>query len=365
VVGLMSKLMSEPVKTFSIGFEEKAYDELDYARVVAQHFKTDHHEYVVKPDALEILPKLIWHYDEPFADSSSVPSYYVSKITRQEVTVALNGDGGDENFAGYPRYKAIKLAEQYGKLPRWMRENVIDNIVKRIPYSPERKSSVRQFRKLMDGMNYPREQRHARWICIFDNETKNALYTSSFKETLRGIDSVDYLIDYHRNSGCKNFLDSALFVDIMTYLPGDLLVKIDIATMANSLETRSPFLDHKFMEFAAGIPSNLKVKGLNTSKYILKKAFSDFVPQSILHRRKMGFAVPMSRWFRNELKEYAHDILLSRRSLERGYFREESLKSILDEHCDMHFDHGDRLWALLNFELWQRMFIDRIPDGNV
>ena len=318
----------------------------------------------MKPDALEILPKLIWHYDEPFADSSSIPSYYVAKMTRQEVTVALNGDGGDENFAGYPRYKAVKLAEYCQKLPVWARRKT-DAVAKLIPYSPEQKHPGRRLRKFMESLSYPREQRYTRWISVFDNDRKDKLYTPSFKEAVKGIDSFDYLIGNFKNSGSEDFLDSTLLTDIMTYLPGDLLVKMDIATMANSLEARSPFLDHKFMEFAAGIPSNLKLKGFNTSKYVLKKAFSGFIPQPILRRGKMGFGVPISQWFRNELKEYAYDILLSRRSLERGCFMEESLKSILDEHSSLRYDHGDRLWALLNFELWQRMFIDRIPDGSV
>ena len=365
ITGLMSKLMKEPVKTFSIGFREKRYNELDYAQVAARHFKTDHHEYVVKPDALELLPKLIWYYNEPFADSSAIPTYCVARETRQEVTVALNGDGGDENFAGYPRYKAIKLAQYYEKLPHWIRQHVVDNIVKRVPYSPERRGFIRRFRKLMESMNYPPEQRYFRWICIFDNERKKELYSSHFKEAIYGIDSFDYLGKYYTRSKCEDFLDSTLFVDIMTYLPGDLLVKMDIATMANSLEARSPLLDHKFIEFAASIPPSLKLKGFTSSKYILKKAFSNFLPPQILRRGKMGFGVPISRWLRNELREYAADVLLSKRSLERGYFQEEYLKLILNEHSSRRYDHGERIWTLLNLELWHRMFIDKIPDGNL
>ena len=364
IAGLMSKLMKEPVKTFSIGFQEKRYNELDYAQAAARHFKTDHHEYVVKPDALELLPKLIWYYNEPFADSSAIPTYCVARETRREVTVALTGDGGDENFAGYPRYKAIRLAQYYEKLPHWIRQHVVDNIIKRVPYSPERRCFIRRFRRLMESMNYPPERRYLRWICTFDNERKKELYSSHFKEAVHGIDSFDYLGKYYNRSKCENFLDSTLFVDIMTYLPGDLLVKMDIATMANSLEARSPLLDHKFIEFAASIPLSLKLKGLNSSKYILKKAFSDFLPPQILRRGKMGFGVPISRWLRNELREYVTDVLLSKRSLGREYFREEYLKLILNEHCSRRYDHGERIWTLLNLELWHRMFIDRIPDGN-
>jgi len=362
VVGVMSKLMREPVKTFSIGFREEKYNELNYARIVADHFKTDHHEYIVKPDALDILPKLIWHYNEPFADSSALPTYYVAKMTSQDVTVALNGDGGDESFAGYPRYKAVKLAKYYEKFPQCIR-NMINGIVGKIPYSPEQKTTLRRFRRFAESMNYSPERRYIRWISIFDNERKKDLYAPFFREAVQGVDSFSYAENYYNNSKYSDFLDSTLFVDIMTYLPGDLLVKMDIAAMANSLEARSPFLDHKFMEFAASIPANLKLKGLS-SKYILKKAFSELVPAPILKRKKMGFGVPISHWFRNELKEYLHDELLSRRCLERGYFQTKYLKLIIDEHTSGRYDHGYRLWALLNLELWQQMFIDKIPDNK-
>ncbi|MCK5595138.1 asparagine synthase (glutamine-hydrolyzing) [bacterium] len=362
VVGVMSKLMSEPVKTFSIGFQEEKYNELKYARIAANHFKTDHHEYIVKPDALDILPKLIWHYNEPFADSSALPTYYVAKMTSRDVTVALNGDGGDESFAGYPRYKAVKLAKYYEKFPQSIR-NMVNGIAMKLPYSTEQKTVLRRFRRFAESMNYSPERRYIRWISIFDNERKKELYASSFREAVQGIDSFGYAESYYNNNSYSDFLDRTLFVDIMTYLPGDLLVKMDIAAMANSLEARSPFLDHKFMEFAASIPPNLKLKGLS-GKYILKKAFSKLVPASILKRRKMGFGVPISHWFRNELKDYLRDELLSRRCLERGYFQTKYLKLIIDEHINGRYDHGYRLWALLNLELWQQMFIDKVSDNK-
>lgn len=364
IVGLMTKIMNKPVKTFSIGFEEKAYDELHYARIAAQHFGTDHHEHVIKVDAIEILPELVWHYEEPFADSSSVATYYAAKAAGQEIKIVLNGDGGDENFAGYPRYKAIKLAEYYDRLPHCIRRHMIAGIMKRISYSPGRRCLLRRFKKLMESMDYPKEERYLRWICTFDKERKSMLYTSSFREAVSASDSFKYLQKYYDASGCEDFLDSTLFVDIMTYVPGDYLVKMDIAAMANSLGARSPFLDHKFMEFAASIPSNLKLKGLNNTKYILKKAFSDFLPRPILHRKKMGFGVPVANWLKNELRDYTRDILLSRRSLERGYFRKKYLESMVDEHIHGWYDHGDRLWALLNLELWHRTFIDKIPDDK-
>jgi len=366
--------MGNKVKTFSIGFREKAYDELSYARIIANRFGTNHHEYIVEPDAVGILPKLIWHYNEPFADSSAIPTYYVAKETRQDVTVALNGDGGDENFAGYPRYRAVKLAEHYEKLPLWVRKNIIGSIINMLPHSSEQKAFGNRARRFLESISYPQRERYIRWLCAFDDEKKDELYTPFLKQAVREVNSFDHMLNYFKagvmnqipaseGGTSRDFLDSTLFVDIMAYLPDDLLVKVDIAAMASSLEVRSPFLDHKFMEFAASIPSGFKLKGFN-SKYVLKKAFSDVLPRKILHRGKMGFGVPVGKWFKNELKDYIHEVLLSEESIRRGYFRKDYLRLMMDEHCSGQYDHGNRLWALLNLELWHRMFIDRVPDGS-
>ncbi|MCK4437275.1 asparagine synthase (glutamine-hydrolyzing) [bacterium] len=362
-VGIMAKLSDRPVKTFSIGFEERAYDELRFARIAAKRFGTDHHEFIVRPDALEILPKLIWHYNEPFADSSAIPTYYVAKETREHVTVALNGDGGDECFGGYPRYQAVKLALLFDKTPNWLRRRLVKAIADKLPESSEQKRLLRRAKRFLCAMSLPAERRYVRWICCFDNERKNQLYSSEMKKAVDGIDSFQILEDLYRKANNPDFLDKTFYVDIMTYLPDDLLVKMDIATMANSLEARSPFLDHKLMEFCAGIPSNLKLKGL-TSKYILKKALRKALPPQIVHRGKMGFGVPIGHWFRSELKSYLYQILLDRKSLDRRYFNQNYIKQLLDEHCQRGYDHGYRLWALLNLELWHRMFIDQVPDGT-
>lgn len=363
IVGLMSKLSSHPVKTFSIGFEEETFNELKYARKVAKIFATDHHEYIVKPEALNILPKIIWHFNEPFADSSCIPTYYLSKMTRQEVTVALNGDGGDETFAGYERYVANKIANIYNLIPQSIRKNLVSFITTVLPESTRRKDFIKRFKRFAKANDSSRERRYARWMSIFDDDLKSNLYSEKLKNRLKGIDSWNYLLDVYRQSDANNFIDATLFVDIMTYLPGDLLVKIDISSMANSLEARSPFLDHKLMEFAASIPSNLKLKGW-TTKYLLKKALTKILPKDILNRRKAGFGVPIGTWFRQELKDYAYDILLSEKSLKRGYFKKEAIKRILDEHTKGKIDHGARIWSLINFELWHQMFIDNYSLQN-
>lgn len=363
IVALMSKLSSHPVKTFSIGFEEETFNELKYARKVAKIFATDHHEYIVKPEALNILPKIIWHFNEPFADSSCIPTYYLSKMTRQEVTVALNGDGGDETFAGYERYVANKIANIYNLIPQSIRKNLFSFITAVLPESTRRKDFIKRFKRFAKANDSSRERRYARWMSIFDDDLKSNLYSEKLKNRLKGIDSWNYLLDVYRQSDANNFIDATLFVDIMTYLPGDLLVKIDISSMANSLETRSPFLDHKLMEFAASIPSNLKLKGW-TTKYLLKKALTKILPKDILNRRKAGFGVPIGTWFRQELKDYAYDILLSEKSLKRGYFKKEAIKRILDEHTKGKIDHGARIWSLINFELWHQMFINNYSLQN-
>jgi len=357
VVAMMSKLMDKPVKTFSIGFEEEDYSELTFARIIAKKYKTDHHEFIVKPNAVEILPKLIWHYNEPFADSSAIPTYYVSKITRDYVTVALNGDGGDESFAGYERYLADKLADYYRLVPRFLREKIIRKVIDYLPYNTNRRSFLRRIKRFVRGISEAPERRYVRWICFFDNEMKDNLYTPSFKEFIKDTDSVDLTVQWYKQADGKTYIDQTLFVDVMSYLPDDLLVKVDIASMANSLEARSPFLDHNLMEFAASLPSDLKLRGIET-KYLLKHILSEILPKEILQRRKMGFGVPLDIWFRRDLREMAYDTLLDKRCIERGYFRRESIQELLDDHISSQMDNSYRIWSLLFLELWHRMFID-------
>ncbi len=357
VVYMMTRLMNTPVKTYSIGFEEDVYSELKYARIIAKAFGTDHHEYIVKPDAMEVLPKLIWHYNEPYADSSALPSFYVAKMTRQEVTVALNGDGGDENFCGYVRYMAGKYAEVYRKIPEGFRKNIISSFIDRIPESKRYNNFPTQLKRFFSMASNPFRIRHYSWVSIFRDNEKDFLYSDGFKKRLGNRRAFDYLDAIFSGSCTDDIVDSLLYADIHSYLPEDLLVKMDIATMANSLECRSPFLDHKLMEFAASIPSNLKVKGLRL-KHILKKAFKKALPKEILSRKKMGFGIPVHEWFRGELKDYSYEILMSQKCIDRGYFNKEVIKKLLDEHCAGSAHNGARIWSLLNLELWHRMFID-------
>ena len=363
VVAMMSRASGGAVKTFSIGFDEPEYDELRYARLVAERFGTEHHELVVRPDAAAILPKLTWHYDEPFGDSSAVPTYYVAQMTRRYVTVALNGDAGDENFGGYDRYVANLLAASFD---RWPGAGLLRRAIRwglhLWPHSGRRTSLLSRGRRFLDGLTEVPERRYARWLCHFYGDRKDELLSPEFCASLDGADALDLLLDAYRESDAPDFMDATLGVDAALYLPDDLLVKVDIASMSHSLEARSPFLDHEFMEFAATIPSDLKVRG-RTKKYILKRALSDLLPEEILHRPKMGFGVPIDHWLRHELRELAYDTLLGPRCLGRGYFRPRAVQRLLDEHTHGRANWHYLLWTLLMLELWHQTYVD--GDGEL
>jgi asparagine synthase (glutamine-hydrolysing) len=363
VVGTMAQLCSRPVKTFSIGFEEEAFNELEHARVVARHFGTEHQEFIVKTDALEVLPKLIWHYNEPFADPSAIPSYYVAKIARQHVTVALNGDAGDESFAGYERYIAERQALFYQRIPAPIRHGLIEPLSRLLPQTGREQALPDKVRRFICTISSPFAQRYLQLICAFNNQQKQAIYSPEMKRLLDNHDSLKRIQQIYDEAPAPDPISSALYVDLMNYLPDDLLVKMDIATMANSLEGRSPFLDHKLMEFTATIPWQLKLKG-TTTKYILRKALTKLLPSRILHRKKAGFSVPISNWLRHELRDFAQQTLLDKRCTQRGYFNPESIKKLLEQHLSGHYDHGFRLWTLLNLELWHQTFIDKINKMN-
>jgi len=274
VVGLMSRMSSEPVRTFSIGFDEKRFDETNYARLVAERYKTDHHVFTVKYDSIDVLPKLIWHYDEPFADSSAIPTYYVSKYTSEHVKVALTGDAGDETFAGYPRYHAVALAERWDRLPGFLKALAAPALIDKLPSSIEQKTLMRRLKRFASYLRCDPVTRYLRWIGIFDDDRKRALYTDSFARAFDPFEVTDLLASCYASLPTRDFLTATTYADILTYLPYDILVKVDIASMANGLETRSPFLDHRVVELAGRIPMRYKMQG-QRDKVILKKACAD------------------------------------------------------------------------------------------
>jgi asparagine synthase (glutamine-hydrolysing) len=362
IVGLMAKLSSHPVKTFSIGFEEKDFDELHYARIVANHFSTDHLEFIVRPDAIEILPKLVWHYSEPFADSSAIPTYYVARMTRDYVKVVLTGDAGDENFAGYPRYLRSKWVALFTKLPESVRRDFISKLLRMFSSLHWREKTLNRLADFIETLSSNQARNYLEQIKYFNAKEKENICSEQFSKTLKHVDSVDYLIAKFEESESDDLIDQLLYVDINSYLPEDLLVKVDIATMANSLEARVPFLDHHFMELVAQIPSHLKLKGTE-SKFVLKKTYEGLLPDIIFERRKMGFGIPLSRWFRNELKDYIYEVLLDHKTVERGYFQREGIERLLNDHIALRYDHAGKIWALLFLEMWFRVFIDKGGDS--
>ncbi|HEV8587437.1 MAG TPA: asparagine synthase (glutamine-hydrolyzing) [Pyrinomonadaceae bacterium] len=357
VVALMAQESSERVKTFSIGFEEQDFSELHHARRVAEHVGADHHEFIVRPDAMEILPTLVEHYGEPFADSSAIPSYYVSRETRQYVTVALNGDGGDECFAGYERYAAMSLAQTYSALPAVVRKGLIGNVTGALPTPKSRANPVGKAKRFIAAASLSPIERYLRWISSFDEEAKQNLYTEDFRAETASFRTAGFIEPWFAKANGAGIVDAALLTDTMTYLPNDLLVKMDIASMTVSLEARSPFLDHHLMEFAASLPEKMKLRRL-TTKHLLKKVLKEIVPGENLTRRKMGFGVPIGYWFRSSMQTFLRETLLSEKALRRGLFKPERVRAIVDEHVDHKADHSHRLWSLLMLELWFERFID-------
>jgi len=372
VVGLMSRISTRPVKTFSIGFEEEDFSELPYARLAAKHFGTEHNEFVVRPNFIELLPGIVRHYGQPFADSSALPSYVVSRETRRYVTVALNGDGGDETFGGYLRYKAMKGSLYLSWIFSLLGRDITRWISELIPHTETTRGRniFRYISRAVSALAEPPEMRHIYWHCIFNAEARRGLYTSGMKDNLIKVYlsdktqceltalSYNYLKDiFCRADAAPDILDREFYTDIMTYLPECLLVKMDIASMANSLEARSPFLDHKVIEFSASLPSSWKIRGLNT-KYILKKTFKDFLPPEIINRPKQGFGIPVGKWFRTSWKNYFREVVISPRAVQRGYFDKGYLEKIFNEHVSGVRDHGYRMWSLLVLELWHRIYID-------
>jgi len=354
IVSLMSKYSQGPVKTFSVGSKNQLYNELSFARIIAEKFHTEHKELIVEPKAIDLLPEIIRHYGEPFADYSCIPTFYLSRFARQSVKTVLNGDGGDESFAGYDRYTACEIAEELNMLPGFL-VKIINYFVEKMPPGNDIKTANWQLKRFFKSLAYEPRERYLRWISAFNPEEKTGLYRSDFANSINFDEGYELFKNYISGRENANFSEEACNLDIQTYLPYDLLVKMDIATMASSLEARSPFLDHKFMEFAAQIPFDLKLKNYN-NKHILKQAFKGKIPQAILKRKKQGFSVPIGQWFRGELKNFMLDVLLDS-ATQKQYFKRSFIQGMIDEHLSSKVDNGYKIWTLLIFELWHREFI--------
>ena len=352
VVAMMTKAMNRPATTCSIRFEEHEYDEATYARQVAEQFHTDHHEHTLRPDALGILEKLVWHYDEPFADSSAIPTYYVSQVAREHVTVALGGDGGDESFAGYRRYYFDAMENQLRRfVPGPIRRGAFGPLSRAYPplaWAPRFLRAKATFESLARS---PLEG-YFNSISIFRPGEKPNLFTPDFRASLAGYDSIDVLRQYYDRAGTDDLLSRIQYVDIKTYLPDDILTKVDRASMAVSLEVRAPLLDHPLMETVASMPSQMKLVGRN-GKYIFKKAMTPILNSEIIDRKKQGFAVPLDRWFRKELRDVAHTALFAS---DDGVLNPRFLKKIWDQHQKNQYDRSAHLWSVLMYRKWREAF---------
>ncbi len=354
IVGIMSQLMDRPVETFSIGFEDRSYNELKYARLVANRFGTNSHEFEVKYDHVpEILSRLVHHFDEPFADSSAIPTYYISEIARRYVTVVLSGDAGDEVFAGYRRYLARRLVSYYNRLPRPLRKNLVERAARMLAepgvyYGHSLRNKVKLF---LDYASTVEKEPHTSWVPFFSTTAKGELYSSELRSHLG--ERKSHLEEFFQEADSEDQISQMMWVDLMTNLPDDILTKVDRMSMAVSLESRAPLLDHKLIEFMSTVPVRLKLRGLSF-KYILKKAVEDLVPREILRREKQGFVVPLALWFRKELKEEAEEVLLEEESWGERFFNGQFIREIVQKHVRGEADYSQEIWALLVFKLWQR-----------
>lgn len=356
VVAAMADQSSGAVKTFSIGFPDTDFDEVRYARMIAERFATDHHEFVVEPHALEIMPKLARHYGEPFADPSAIPSFYLAQMTSRHVTVALNGDGGDESFAGYRRYISNDMAAHFNWLPRPVRQ-LGPTVLRGLGEGARDNSWRARARRVAAVLSMEPHARYAHWMSAFPKLLQQEMLQPDFLAATDGWDVVEPLAEVWRASTATSRVDRMLDTDVNTYLPDDLLVKMDIATMAYSVEGRSPLLDHHLMEFAAALPPHLKLSGVR-GKVLLKSALRGVLPSEILDRSKMGFGVPLARWFRDELRALPGEVLLGEDSRVHTYVRPDAIKTMISQHQAGSADHSLRLWVLLQLELWHREVVE-------
>jgi len=354
VVALMARASSEPVKTFSIGFKQADFNEAPYARLVAERFHTDHHELILEPDIVGTVEKLTRSLEEPFGDSSMLPTYFISCLARQHVTVALSGDGGDEVFAGYDRYRTALHDRAFPWVPEWTRSLYRNHIHQRLPYSVPGRS-------LAYSISLPWDKRYAEDVSLQPIFRELRLLSEDVLARAEQDDPLNALHHYLERAPAKDPLSRLLYLDSKTYLPGDILTKVDRMSMLTSLEVRVPILDHVFLEWATSLTPEWKMRG-GKQKYMLKKLAQRVgVPREVLDRPKQGFALPLVHWTRHDLKDMIMSVLLEPRTLQRGYFKPEAVRQLLDEHFRQRRNHSGRIWRLLAFELWHRNYLEAIP----
>ncbi|QOV89986.1 asparagine synthase (glutamine-hydrolyzing) [Humisphaera borealis] len=351
VVGLMNELQARPVKTFTIAFDEKQFDESAFASIVAQRFGTEHHVMHVRPDALAVLPTLAHHFDEPFGDSSAIPTYYVSKMTREHVTVALTGDGGDEAFGGYRRYRRGKIAGQLSRIPGG--RGAAAMLGRMMPANLDRTTDLGRARRVLRGLANLPSDAYLEQMSVFSPGVLTNLLSAELKSAVDRDLPRRWFAGFYEGTNGSDPAAADMAADLQTYLPGDILTKVDRASMAVALECRSPFLDPSVVELACSLPTKWRLKGLSGHKYILKRAFADLLPHGIVHRRKAGFAVPLAAWFRGPLRSLLNDVLLDTAGRSRGWVNANVVEQLIAEHMKGR-NHSGPLWTLLMLEMWYR-----------
>jgi asparagine synthase (glutamine-hydrolysing) len=357
IVALMSELGVSPIRTFTIGFEEKSFSETDTAREVAQKFGTEHHELIVRPDAVSLLPKLVRYFDEPFADSSAIPVYHVSELARRHVKVVLSGEGGDEVLAGYETYRARRIAAMYARLPRAIGAGLVPAMVRRLPVSHAKVSFDYKAKRFVTGAYLPPAEGHLWWKTILTEELKAGLYARGAGE---GVAPTARLFSQLFDESDGNELDRLQYVDARLYLPADILVKVDRMSMAHSLEARVPFLDRAMVELTRRIPPKLRMRGL-TTKYLLRKAMADRLPASVLQGKKRGFNVPMPAWLAGGLRDFTRDVLGPARLRRQGLFEPAAVERLVQDHLAKRADHSRAIWTLLVLSVWQDEMLRDLP----
>jgi len=349
ITALMARQSAKPVKTFSVGFDEKEFSELPYAREIAKKYSTDHTELIVRADMTEVIPLLARHYGEPYADASALPTYYISKAARQHATVVLNGDGGDECFGGYSRYSLLRKTLWLDSIPMPLRKTAAELFGNAPAAGTGNASKAARFMQNYFAKTMP--QRYFNTVCIFGTAAKARLYNRDFLRRVNAAQAENHITDFFESARALSPENQMMFADINSYLPHCLMAKVDIASMANSLECRSPLLDHELLELVFPMPGAWK-----RGKQLLKDASAPLLTPNILGRKKMGFGIPLDAWFRGQLKKPWQEAVLCGRALTRGYFDEKALRQLWDEHQSGRMNHGFRLWTLLMLEIWHGEF---------
>jgi len=356
VVGMMAKNSDTPVTTCAIGFNNKKFDELHYADNVAKQFKTKHHELTVQENVEQNLIEIASYFDEPFADPSFVPTFYVSKLARSMVTVALAGDGGDENFAGYGKY-LDDLREN--RLRKWMPGSLAKGVASALSglLADNPVSQLRRGSSLLNSLSGDRSHGFFLSNSFFRSHIWDRLVSEGFQTEVSGYDASVVTREHYEAADTDDHLSKCLYTDIKSYLPGDILVKVDRMSMANSLETRAPILDYRVVEFAASIPASMKISG-GEGKSVLKTAMEGFLTDDTLYRKKMGFSVPLAQWLRNEISDVAEKYLLAENNGLSNFFKPAEIRTLWQQHLSGSRDYSQELWSLLMFEVWWQQYID-------